>query len=179
MQDETPTLRRATVQDAAPLAAFALRSFSDTYAVHNDAALMAAYTDKAFSVETLQQELDDPANIFILACIGDQIAGYTKLRVGKNPDCLKANRSIEVERLYADKKWHGRGVGKILMDANIEYAAEHDYGSLWLGVWRQNHRAVRFYEKSGFSAVGTHIFMMADDPQEDWVMEKLIESPKV
>lgn len=43
-----------------------------------------------------------------------------------------------------------------------------------LGVWEHNHRALRFYEKNGFIAFGTHIFQLGNDQQTDILMKKSV-----
>ena len=45
---------------------------------------------------------------------------------------------------------------------------------VWLGVWEHNHRALRFYEKNGFTAFGTHIFQLGNDQQTDILMQKSV-----
>lgn len=51
--------------------------------------------------------------------------------------------------------------------------AEHQHNSyVWLGVWKKNPPAIRFYEKNEFTAFGKHIFKMGDDEQVDIMMKK-------
>ena len=43
---------------------------------------------------------------------------------------------------------------------------------IWLGVWEENPRATRFYQKNGFVAFGKHIFKLGDDEQTDILMKR-------
>jgi ribosomal protein S18 acetylase RimI-like enzyme len=43
---------------------------------------------------------------------------------------------------------------------------------MWLGVWEYNPRAQRFYEKNGFRIVGSHVFLLGEDPQTDLLMQR-------
>ena len=43
---------------------------------------------------------------------------------------------------------------------------------MWLGVWEENPRAIRFYQKQGFVEFGEHIFQLGDDAQRDVLMKK-------
>jgi ribosomal protein S18 acetylase RimI-like enzyme len=46
-------------------------------------------------------------------------------------------------------------------------------------VWERNPRAIAFYEKLGFAAVGEHEFRLGNDPQRDIVMARPVPgSPK-
>ncbi len=41
-----------------------------------------------------------------------------------------------------------------------------------LGVWESNHRALAFYRKIGFVLVGSHVFMVGPDPQNDLLLAR-------
>ena len=45
---------------------------------------------------------------------------------------------------------------------------------VWLGVWEENHRALQFYEKNGFTVFGKHDFVLGDDVQTDLMMKRSI-----
>jgi ribosomal protein S18 acetylase RimI-like enzyme len=44
-------------------------------------------------------------------------------------------------------------------------------GFIWLGVWEENQKAIRFYKKNGFVEFGKHIFRLGDDDQTDIMMK--------
>ncbi len=173
--NETISIRPAIPEDAKQLNAFARSSFIDTYAVQNDPGVIDAYVEKAFTESQIQIEIADKANSFLIAHIGAEIVGYVKLRTSEAHVSLKHKNPLEIERFYAAAEYHGKGIAQILMAEATDYAHKAGYDSLWLGVFKSNPRAIRFYEKSSFEIVGTQVFMMADDPQEDWVMERTIE----
>jgi Acetyltransferase (GNAT) family. len=56
------------------------------------------------------------------------------------------------------------------MDACAIEARRRGGRTLWLGVWSQNPRAIRFYAKWGYEDVGGQTFMLGDDPQQDRVL---------
>jgi ribosomal protein S18 acetylase RimI-like enzyme len=73
-------------------------------------------------------------------------------------------------RIYADREWHGRGVAAALMRACVAQARDWRCDVVWLGVWEDNPRAIAFYEKTGFRAVGRQTFLLGSDVQHDLVM---------
>ena len=79
--------------------------------------------------------------------------------------------AIELERIYAQKQLIGKGVGSALMNACLDHAARHSFESVWLGVWERNERAISFYERFGFKAVGETTFLIGTDLQRDVVFE--------
>ena len=59
----------------------------------------------------------------------------------------------------------------MLYDKAIEIAKEKDAEYVWLGVWEENSRAIRFYKKNGFVEFDKHIFKLGDDEQTDVMMK--------
>jgi diamine N-acetyltransferase len=68
--------------------------------------------------------------------------------------------------------WHGRGIGKILLDKAITVAREARLVYILLGVWEKNPKAIAFYRKQGFEQFDTHNFVIGDDVQTDFLMKK-------
>jgi diamine N-acetyltransferase len=66
------------------------------------------------------------------------------------------------------------------MTAAVAAARELGGRSVWLSVWERNPRAIAFYTKSGFSDVGSKVFVVGSDHQTDRVMARNItHSPAV
>ncbi|HNX15665.1 MAG TPA: GNAT family N-acetyltransferase, partial [Oscillospiraceae bacterium] len=81
-------------------------------------------------------------------------------------------QSLELERIYVDAKFQGRGLGRVLMEHAIEIARERKKSYVWLGVWEKNDKAIAFYQKNGFYKIGTHLFIMGDEEQIDYIMRR-------
>lgn len=156
------------------LAELAYVTFWDAFHAHpaNRPEDMAAYMAAAFSEEQIARELGDERNMFLIAEIDGEAAGYAKLVNGASEDGITASRPIELARLYSHQRFLGTGVGQMLMDACFSKARELGCDVMWLGVWEHNPRAQRFYERNGFSFCGTHIFQLGSDPQTDLLMRK-------
>lgn len=170
------TIRPATPADAALLRELGIKTFHDTFAAHNTEADMDLYLSKSFSPEQVAKDLEEPGAVFLLAYDGDTPAGYTRIRNSGIPDGLQATNPLEIERIYVDKIYHGKPVGKVLMEACLTYAAAHDHDVVWLGVWEENMRAVAFYTKWGFKIFGSHPFLLGTDLQNDLLMFRTVNS---
>jgi DNA-3-methyladenine glycosylase I len=167
-------IRLAGSGDAATVTALAAALFEQTFGAANRPEDMRAYLAKSFNEARQRGELEDPSSRIWLAenPVGEAI-GYAQLRLDAAPPAviaLAARRSAELVRLYADRGWHGGGVGASLMQTCIAAAAEAGADVLWLGVWQKNPRAIAFYEKLGFRRVGEQQFLLGADRQLDWVM---------
>ena len=167
-------LRKATDGDAAALTHLSFDTFWDAFAGHpmNAPHDLDEYMRRAFSVEQIAAELADPQNIFTIAEIDGEMAGYSKLIRDTIEPGITAARPIELSRLYSHQRYLGKGVGKLLMERCLDDARADGRDVIWLGVWEYNPRAQRFYEKHGFRVVGKHVFQLGADPQTDLLMQK-------
>ena len=94
-----------------------------------------------------------------------------KFNFGDSQTELKDNKSLEIERIYVSKEFHGKSVGQLLYDKAIEVAKQKNADYVWLGVWEENQRAISFYKKNGFVEFDKHIFKLGNDEQIDIMMK--------
>jgi len=153
------------------LAELGAKTFYETFAKDNTPENISLYMKKSFSKEIQLNELSKPDIIFLIVELEDEPVGYAKLKMNSNDESVKGTEVMEIERIYASQEYIGKGIGKELMKACINEARQRGCDSIWLGVWEKNQRAIDFYKKWGFKEVGTHVFMLGDDPQWDFVME--------
>ncbi len=165
-----PVIRKAEVADALALAQLQERTFRDTFehsCTPEDMALHCA----AHYGEVLQRRDTLDPNIDVLVCDGGgRLAGYAQVRRGYVPDCVVAERPVEIQRFYILKDFHGQGLAHDLMTASLAICEGHGADQVWLGVWEHNPRAIAFYAKWDFAEVGSHVFPLGTDPQRDIVM---------
>lgn len=102
--------------------------------------------------------------------------GYARLMEGAPAAGITGLHPIEIVRIYARKEWIGHGVGAALMRACLSEAEKRGCDTLWLGVWERNLRAHAFYRKWGFAEAGTQTFQLGDELQNDFLMQRSINS---
>lgn len=170
------SIRQATADDAKLLTDLAYTTFWDAFAHHpkNAPEDLNHYMRQAFSLEQITSELADEKNIFLIAEMNGEAAGYAKIIVDNIEPGITGERPIELNRLYSHQRFLGQGVGQSLMDACFDRAKQEGRDVMWLGVWEYNPRAQRFYERNGFKVVGSHTFVLGSDPQTDLLMQKNI-----
>ena len=169
------SIRLATTKDAERIADLSRKTFKETFASDNSRENMDKFLNEQFTKGRLMMEVGEPENIFLLAYLDDELAGYAKLRDGNRPDPLKDIPCLEIARLYVLEEMMGHGVGKQLMRNALDIAEELDKKMVWLGVWEKNKRAIDFYTKFGFEKFGDWDFLLGDDVQNDWLMKKELE----
>ncbi|NIM95835.1 MAG: GNAT family N-acetyltransferase [Anaerolineales bacterium] len=163
-------IRRGKLEDASALAKFGARTFLETYGADNTVEDIESYIVTNYGDEKQRDELRSSDIITILAQDREALVGYAQIRRAEAPDSVKGPSPVELWRIYVDRPWHGRGIGKLLVDAVHEAANELGGRTIWLSVWEQNERAIAFYRKCGFKEVGTKDFWVGSDRQRDYVM---------
>ncbi len=175
LSDQT-TIRQATLLDAEVLTDLSYATFWDAFSDHpkNAPDDLADYMGKAFNIGQIASELADENSLFFIAELDGKPAGYAKVIRGTTEDGITAKHPIELSRLYSHQEFLGKGVGRDLMTACLDYAKTHEHDVMWLGVWEYNPRAQAFYTKNGFREVGKHTFQLGSDPQTDLLMQRSI-----
>jgi ribosomal protein S18 acetylase RimI-like enzyme len=163
-------IRGGNTADAEALAAFAARTFTETFGRDNNLEDLAAHLAAAYGIEQQAHELSDPAWSTLLVHADGHLIAYAQLRRGVMPACIVQPDAVELHRFYVDQPWHGRAVAAALMAAVRDAACALGARHLWLGVWERNPRAIAFYRKSGFVDVGSHHFLVGADRQTDRVL---------
>lgn len=175
MRMNTITIDKVSLADINQMQSIGRETFIETFAEHNTAEDMQTYMDTSFTTTKLTEELNDPNSAFYFAVFDTKVIGYLKLNFGKSQTELKDENSIEIERIYVLKAFHGKKAGQLLYEKALQIArlAQVDY--IWLGVWEKNQRAIQFYKKNGFVEFDKHIFTLGSDKQTDIMMRlKLI-----
>jgi ribosomal protein S18 acetylase RimI-like enzyme len=137
------TIRRATVADAAQVAA-----------VLNAVIAEGRYTlfDKPFSES---EERSFIASLGDRAVLHVAVAGETIVGV----QCVDrfANYADSVSHVAHVGTWllpEGRGIGKQLWARSLAFAREHGYRKVVISVLAHNDRALRYYRGLGFTDIG-------------------------
>jgi len=165
------SIRYATTYDAALIADMSRQTFSDTFGPDNTKEDMDKFLSEQFTKGALMMEVGLTEHTFLLAYADEEPAGYAKIRDNKKPLEIKGS-AIEIARLYATKKFIGKGVGRFLMQACIDEARKKEKETIWLCVWEKNKRAIDFYTAWDFQKFGECDFVLGDDVQRDWMMKK-------
>ena len=168
------TIRTATIYDAGTIADLSRSTFYDTFAADNTEEDMLIFMSRQFTRDALVAEVGMRHNTFLLAYVNGALAGYAKLRESKGPKELEGLQTLEIARIYVVKDMLGRGVGKEMMHYSVEYARSLKKQVIWLAVWENNQRALKFYTQWGFETFSQQVFVLGTDLQNDWIMKKAL-----
>ena len=164
---------QANISHAPVLTAIGLQSFCEAFEKDNNPDDFKTYVDEAFNEEQIIRDMLEPGSIFYIAYINGEAVGYARLRHSTEvTEKFPGKKLIELHRLYALGKYIGRGVGKALLNHCLEQARGKGFELIWLGVWEYNDHAQGFYKNYGFEKFSSHVFMVGNDPQTDYLLKK-------
>ncbi|MBK4349091.1 GNAT family N-acetyltransferase [Lacisediminihabitans changchengi] len=191
MTETTIQIRRATTDDALPLASLAAATFPLACPPSTARSAIDAFIAQHLSLERFEGYLADPTREIFVAegsvgdtilgqtMVGHALLGYTMLVYGEPYDAdvavaITHRPTVELSKCYTAAEAHGRGVAPALIAASVDSARERGAEGMWLGVSQLNARANRFYEKNGFERVGIKLFWVGDERNEDFVRERAL-----
>ena len=166
----TPVIwRKAGVDDADALALLGSATFLATFAFDHPGQPMIEHLRQEHSAAYYAAALCDPAIDILLGetPLGAPI-GYAMVTPTAHPGLQQAG-DIELKRIYLLGPWQGGGNGKDLLDRVFEVTEKRGAKRLLLSVYEKNVRAIGFYERAGFGAIGETVFMVGPVPFRDLV----------
>jgi diamine N-acetyltransferase len=168
----TISYRDGLPDDAATLDRIFDTSFCDTFASLYRPEDLDAFLS-SYGVSEWKRDLADSRFAFRVGEVDGQPAGYVKLGPLKLP-VETDRRAILLDQLYILKEHRGSGLAHGLMDWSLDEALRRGAEEIYLTVFPDNRRAVRFYERYGFEPVGRYDFMVGNHADEDIIMRKAL-----
>lgn len=160
--------RAAEPADADALAAFAARTFVETFGHLYPPADLAAFLAEKYRAEIQRQEIEDRACRAWLAERAGALVGYAQAGP-VDMEIAHAETDRELYRLYVSNDVKGAGIADALMCCVLDWAKAAGAGALWLSVWENNARAQAFYRRYGFEHIGEHAFMVGRVADRDFI----------
>ncbi len=168
-----PTYRRATPSDALCLSVLATQVFLDTYATQGIRPAIAREVQCYLSEEAFAEILSHPRRAILLAEIEAHLVGFAQLTHDQTHERLPPESpAAELNRLYVQRPFLGRGLGKELLARAETLARAEGADLLWLTAWTGNAHALRFYEAQGYQDVGDSVYTFEGDRYETCVFVK-------
>jgi diamine N-acetyltransferase len=166
----TPIIwRSANADDAEALAYLGAATFMATFAFDHPGKPLIAHLGQEHSAEYYASALRDPATDILIGetPLGAPV-GYAMITPPSHPT-LQQEGDIELKRIYLLGPWQGVGNGKDLLNLVFAVADQRRAKRLLLSVYEKNVRALGFYERAGFAAIGEAVFMVGPVPFRDLV----------
>ncbi len=136
-------IRNWTKDDFSIVKNILLVTWKDTYSFIPEEDILTHF-EKFYSNEKLLELLEDPFSLGIIAEVNSNSAGWMKLFEDK------INKKFFISSLYVLPQFQGYGLGKKLLQEAYSVAKDKLYSKVWLGVMKQNVKALEWYKNLGF-----------------------------
>lgn len=156
------TIARLHSDDHKLLAEIGKKSLLESHGSSAEESVMEAYVNSNFSLQACKAELDDPENIFHVIYHKGRPAGYSKIIFNAALPGIASPHITKLERLYLLKEFYGLKLGLELFRFNVNLSKQNSQTGMWLTVWSKNHRAINFYNASGFKVMGEGSFKLTE-----------------
>jgi len=168
----TIAIRNATTDDAARLSELGATVFIQSYLYSYDQQDMDAYLDKTFGKERITNEINTETVYYYVAEADDVIVGFVKFNTFMWTPRYKGKITFEVEQLYIQKDMEGQNIGSRLITSALDVARQKQYKIVWLSVWENNNRGIRFHQQHGFMIVGDGMFQLGKTERKYLIMQQ-------
>ena len=167
------TIRRATQDDAATLAALGAATFTETFGHLYPAEDLETFLAGAHSVDAWTRTLADSQRAVWVAALGDATpVGFIAVGACKLPVANREPTSGEIQQLYVLARHHNLRLGTRLMDVGLEWLDAQGRTPLYIGVWSENRGAQRFYGRYGFNKVGEYGFPVGKTVDLEFILRR-------
>lgn len=115
---------------------------------------VAAHPDERYR-DVWRNMVDDSRIDVLVAALGDDIVGVVSVDAGRVfPTRAPEEKRVRLAGIFVEPDQWSIGVGSTLMDHFVAIARQADaVGEV--EVWQRNSRAIRFYERHGWTRDGT------------------------
>ena len=152
-------IRKARLSDLPELALLAQETYSVTFG-HTLSKEELGKALQTRSEEYFQSRLNK--DIILVAEIDGVLRGFIQFG---NPAYEGINfdkGDVELNKIYVDQKFQGKGIGKGLMEAMLSQSRSKRAPHIYLDVYAENEKAIRLYKKYGFKIIGKTPFKVDD-----------------
>jgi ribosomal protein S18 acetylase RimI-like enzyme len=171
-----PTIRRAGPADAPTLTALGERTFRETFEHLYSPADLTVFLAEAYNLERTRADLADPAKASWLVEAGGEAIGYALAGPCTLPNDAVTPTCGELKRIYFRKDRQGGGLGKALFAEVMAWLQSGGPRDVWIGVWSENHGALRFYDRQGFTKAGEYGFKVGQTTDREFILRRSAES---
>lgn len=171
-----PTIRRARLADTDVLAALGVQTFAETFQHLYSPEDFSAYVAEAYAPARIADDLADPSKAMWIVEIDGLTVGYALAGPCSLPHADVTPACGELKRIYFTREAQGTGLGKTLFWTVMAWLQSDGPRDVWIGVWSENHRALRFYDQQGFEKAGEYGFPVGQTVDLEFILRRSGES---
>jgi diamine N-acetyltransferase len=120
------------------------------------------YIEKHYNNEAIRTELSDEKNRYHIIKVDGEPAGFSKIIFNSAHADIEQTNVTKLDRIYLLSKFFNLRLGFELLKFNIGLVKINNQSGIWLYTWTGNNRAINFYQKNGFTIIGSHHFQVTE-----------------
>jgi len=163
------TIREAKAEDASRIAELGAEVFLTSHQFPHEPGVTEAYTKEHFGAEKILNDLNKDT-VYYYVAVADSIVGFVKFISCQWTPRFPGKITFEVKHLYIQPGMEGKGIGSRLMALAVDAGRRKNYKIIWLSVWENNTRAIRFHQRHGFEVIGEGEFSLGSARRKYLVM---------
>ncbi|MPR05034.1 GNAT family N-acetyltransferase [Pseudomonas sp. MAFF 212408] len=149
-----------------------MQVFLDTYATEGIRSAIANEALQAFAPATIARLLAEPGIAMLVAQANGHLVGFAQIKLRADHAMIPTPAVAELQRLYLQGRFTGLGIGYQLLQAAEHCAARDGASMLWATVWVGNQRALAFYPRCGYAALGSPTYSFQGETHENRLFGK-------
>ncbi|MEO6138987.1 MAG: GNAT family N-acetyltransferase [Luteimonas sp.] len=173
----TPSIHRATKDDALALSEIGGRSFVEAFGHLYGADDLDAFLQESHDPDCYRRYLADETYALWLLEDGSDVVGYALAGPSGLPHPEVTPEDGELKRLYVLASAQNGGWGGRLFEAALDWLQRDGPRTVWISVWSENFAAQRFYARHGFTKVGEYEFPVGRVRDREFMFRRLGTTP--
>jgi diamine N-acetyltransferase len=165
------TFDKANSTDSLRISVLLKTVYIQTYATEGITFEFANFLTQRFSVEHIEATIIQNTSQLLIAYYNQNPIAVAEIIYDKT---CPINNIVapELSKLYVLERFYGKGVGHGLINKVESFVQNSGHKHLWLEVYSQNVRAIKFYEREGYISIGKVDFPMENNTYVNDVMIK-------
>ena len=166
------SLRSPTQSDIPALASLGRDTFIETFGPLYTPNDLQTFLSDVYSDQVVAEEVADPRLIHQVIEHQDELIAFIKIGSVHVPTKNPLPDAMEIWQIYVRQSFLGHGLGDLLMTWAFDQFALQQAPEIYVSVFSENERAIRFYQKYGFEKHGEYEFPVGDQIDLEWIMKK-------
>ncbi|MBF8150008.1 GNAT family N-acetyltransferase [Winogradskyella sp. F6397] len=138
------------------------QAFRESHGHSASKADIETYISRTYNKEAILEEFNNEKVCYHLISCDGVIAGFSKIQLDTTNKNIADLKITKLDRIYLLEAFHGKQVGAKLFQFTIELSKKQHQNGIWLAVWTENQKAVKFYQTMGFKIVGAFDFKISE-----------------
>lgn len=165
-------LRAPKAEDTPKLASLGRETFIETFGLLYRKEDLDHFLEKSYSDTVISAELADPRLTHQVIEFQTELIAFIKVGPVHVPAKSPSPDAAEIWQIYVRQSFLGKGLGNRLMNWALSHFKLIKASEIYVSVFSENPKAIRFYEKYGFKKIDEYDFSVGDQIDLEWIMCK-------